>query len=352
MIASDKTYAWGHNKARLGTGKLIPEVQLCHCGCGDYANPGRRFIINHSNYIKGPVSEETKIRMRRPKSEEGRANIKEAQNRPEVKAKRAETNAKPEVHDKRSRSAKEVNARPGMKEKKSKSAKIALNKPDVRDKHLKSAAVTNAKPEVKERRSTAAIINNNKLGARERKSQTLKITNAKPEVKERRSKSQKIAQNKPGVREQRSITTKIFQNRLEVKENNSQKKKQNWQDPNFVKKQMKARNIKQNKMEVKLENIATDLFPNEYKFVGHGEFIIAGKCPDFVNINGQKKIIELYGDYWHDGDNPQDRIDLFAKYGYNTLVVWEHELKDIENLKIRLTEFHSRVNPYAKHGEF
>jgi len=61
--------------------------------------------------------------------------------------------------------------------------------------------------------------------------------------------------------------------------------------------------------------------------------------PDFININGQKKIIELYGDYWHRNDDPQDRIDLFAKYGYQTLIIWEHELKNEVELKDKLQEF-------------
>lgn len=35
------------------------------------------------------------------------------------------------------------------------------------------------------------------------------------------------------------------------------------------------------------------------------------------------------------------RIDLFKKYGYDTLVIWEHELKDLEKLKKRVLEFSS-----------
>lgn len=112
-----------------------------------------------------------------------------------------------------------------------------------------------------------------------------------------------------------------------------------WQDPNFVRKQMKASHVKQNKAEKKLDNILQQLIPAEYKFVGDGEFILAGKCPDFLNVNGQKKLIELYGDYWHRNDNPQDRIDYFKPYGYSTLVIWEHELKDEKSLSNKITNF-------------
>lgn len=95
-----------------------------------------------------------------------------------------------------------------------------------------------------------------------------------------------------------------------------------------------------NKSESKLDVLLASLFSQNYKFVGHGEVVIAGKCPDFINVNGQKKIIELFGDYWHRNDNPQDRIDIFTPYGYKTLVVWEHELKDIPELTKRLKVFH------------
>jgi len=73
------------------------------------------------------------------------------------------------------------------------------------------------------------------------------------------------------------------------------------------------------------------------------------KCPDFININGQKKIIELFGKYWHGPEltgqsnmvHEQERKDIFAKYGYRTLVVWELELKNESSLKQKLINFHS-----------
>lgn len=116
-------------------------------------------------------------------------------------------------------------------------------------------------------------------------------------------------------------------------------KKLHWQNPGFVAKQMKARNVYPNKTELNLEKFLSKVFPNEYKYVGDGQFILAGKCPDFVNVNGQKKIIELYGDYWHKGQNPQDRIDLFAKFGWGTLIIWEKEMKNETLLKEKLLNF-------------
>ncbi len=122
---------------------------------------------------------------------------------------------------------------------------------------------------------------------------------------------------------------KEFQNQPETIKAKREILKIKWQDPEFVAKQMKARlRTKKNKKETQLESILDEYYPNEWKFVGDGQLIIAGKCPDFVNVNGKKLLIELFGDYWHKDDNPQDRIDVFTPFGYRTLVIWESELKE------------------------
>lgn len=80
-------------------------------------------------------------------------------------------------------------------------------------------------------------------------------------------------------------------------------------------------------------------FPDEWKYVGNGEVIIGGKNPDFVNVNGRKAVVEVFGDYWHSEritgkpaeQEVADRIAHFAKYGFRCTVIWEREVSD-ENL--------------------
>lgn len=115
-----------------------------------------------------------------------------------------------------------------------------------------------------------------------------------------------------------------------------------WKDELFQKKMRSVRNIRPNKLEIKFNDLLESLFPNEYQYVGDFKLWIDGKNPDFVNINGKKKLIELYGDYWHRDDNTQDRIDHFAKYGFETLIVWQSEFKDVDVLKNKLTKFHEQ----------
>jgi len=115
-----------------------------------------------------------------------------------------------------------------------------------------------------------------------------------------------------------------------------------WQDSEYQRKMQEAFDLKPNKPETELSILLNKLFPKDYKYVGDFQFFLGGRNPDFMNINGQKKLIEMYGDYWHRGQNPQDRIDHFKQYGFNTLVIWEHELKESRlGLRSKLKEFHN-----------
>lgn len=118
--------------------------------------------------------------------------------------------------------------------------------------------------------------------------------------------------------------------------------KKRWQDPNYIRKQMKAKGVKPNKTEQKLSDLLQFLFPKEYKYVGDGQLIIAGKCPDFAHTNGKRKLIELFGTYWHRGETGEERKELFSEYGYQTLIVWERELQDIPRLSHKLMQFNEK----------
>jgi len=124
--------------------------------------------------------------------------------------------------------------------------------------------------------------------------------------------------------------------------------KRNWRNPEFVQNQKEARNIKPNAAERFLMEILQSILPDEYKYVGDLSLPIGGKNPDFVN-DAQKKFIELFGDYYHNknffpqAQTPQERIDFFKPYGWDTLIIWERELyDDVEKLKKRILKFHRK----------
>jgi hypothetical protein len=110
-----------------------------------------------------------------------------------------------------------------------------------------------------------------------------------------------------------------------------------WKNPDNARKALVFN--KPNKSEMKLFDILESMYPGEWKFVGDGQVVIDGKCPDFINVNGQKKIIELYGERWHQNENPQDRIDVFKPFGYDTLVIWLRELQNSSKVKLTIKQF-------------
>jgi len=68
-----------------------------------------------------------------------------------------------------------------------------------------------------------------------------------------------------------------------------------------------------------------------FKYVGDGEVWLGNRNPDFININGRKQVIELFGDYWHPETDVLDRTSHYNVYGFSTLVIWEHELNSISS---------------------
>jgi G:T-mismatch repair DNA endonuclease (very short patch repair protein) len=114
-----------------------------------------------------------------------------------------------------------------------------------------------------------------------------------------------------------------------------------WQDPEFVKKVLKGQHTYPNKSEQALQEVLQILAPRDYKYNGNFDIGVSlgGLIPDFVNVNGQKKAIDLHGDYWHKGEDTRIRARRYAKCGYKSLIIWECELKDLDKLQGKLIEF-------------
>lgn len=93
-----------------------------------------------------------------------------------------------------------------------------------------------------------------------------------------------------------------------------------------------------NKEETSLMNVIESLgIP--FRYVGNYAYKIGSCFPDFI-MEDKRLIIELFGDYWHNGENPQDRIDYFRQFGWDTLVIWASEMKvNRENVIERIKSF-------------
>lgn len=106
---------------------------------------------------------------------------------------------------------------------------------------------------------------------------------------------------------------------------------------------------KPNRKEMKLSYVLRRIAPHEYRYNGDCRrgMIFGGKIPDFVNVNGHKKVIEMFGDWWHGervtgrtkGQEESKYMNHYKKFGYSCLIVWESELNDVDALKEKVRSF-------------
>lgn len=126
----------------------------------------------------------------------------------------------------------------------------------------------------------------------------------------------------------------------QTKEKISVKAINRWKtDKEFTERVYKSLCVKPNRAEMQLSNILDEIHPGEWKYTGDFSLIMNGKCPDFVNANGKKLIIELFGERWHEGETQEDRAKYFSPLGYRTLVIWCKELSDKDALINKIERF-------------
>lgn len=143
---------------------------------------------------------------------------------------------------------------------------------------------------------------------REHISQEVKATYQEPDVFARISKQRKEIANKPAHR-------KMLSDRMIHA----------WQDPEIAKKYLDGMNQTPNNFEIDFDNAT----PGILRFTGDRSWwrnLPNGKHknPDF-KVTGMNKVVELFGDYWHRNDDPNELISLFAEIGFECMVIWESE---------------------------
>jgi very-short-patch-repair endonuclease len=120
--------------------------------------------------------------------------------------------------------------------------------------------------------------------------------------------------------------------------------RQRWNDPEWAAKTTLAArrgaHARPTRPEKVVWELLNDLAPGDWLYNGDGRerVVVARKIPDFVCRRTQS-LVEVFGSYYHQGQDPRTRIDLFAKSGYRTFVIWEHELRNREAVRARLAEF-------------
>ena len=93
-----------------------------------------------------------------------------------------------------------------------------------------------------------------------------------------------------------------------------------------------------NKLESYVEELLNLIYDGYYIYVGDSNKYISGLIPDFISKDN-KKIIEVFGDYWHNEDKRvltssktvRGRKRILRNKGYEILILWEKEIRQNKN---------------------
>jgi len=128
----------------------------------------------------------------------------------------------------------------------------------------------------------------------------------------------------------------------EIREKNQKAALKRWADENFKDKMNKLFSSTEYREKVceglkrapmapnNFESYFQSIVPETVRYVGGGDFWVKlenGNCrnPDF-KVTGQRKLIELWGDYWHRNDDPFALIELYWRKGFECLLFWESDV--------------------------
>jgi hypothetical protein len=97
-----------------------------------------------------------------------------------------------------------------------------------------------------------------------------------------------------------------------------------------IRKILRKVNMKPNKFECDVQKWLDSREPNVWRYCGDGSVIINGHCPDFINCNGQKKVILANGLHWHQlryPDKNKREIEIAEKkiyeiVGFDVNFIW------------------------------
>ncbi len=128
---------------------------------------------------------------------------------------------------------------------------------------------------------------------------------------------------------------KLIRNSPEYKSRMSRSVKRLFEDPEYGKKVMHRRIP--SKPEIQMDTLLKSL-DLQYEYVGNGSMWIGCRNPDFINRD-RSQIIEVWGDFYHKGQEPRLRIEYFNTFGFKTLIIWASELLNESQVTSKILAF-------------
>jgi len=122
-------------------------------------------------------------------------------------------------------------------------------------------------------------------------------------------------------------------------------------NPSWLKKVLDGMQVRPTKPEKELLDILTEHFPGAFAY--NGDFsqgvMLNHLVPDFVNVNGHKQVIEVFGEPFHDPAKAWKpiryvatavgRTQAYDKIGYQCLILWQAEFTHTAAIIDKLREF-------------
>jgi hypothetical protein len=114
-------------------------------------------------------------------------------------------------------------------------------------------------------------------------------------------------------------------NSEETKQLMSKAAAQRWRDPEYQQHQFESWHRRPTLPELEVLDVLNKYYPNEWQYTGNGRIWIEGRNPDFMNVNGKKLVIEVFGIFWHTEEEMEELIAHYKEFGFKCLILWEYE---------------------------
>lgn len=105
----------------------------------------------------------------------------------------------------------------------------------------------------------------------------------------------------------------------------SEAARRRWEDPEYQRHQMESWHRRPTQPELNVQDTLVKYFPGEWKYVGNGQVWIGRRNPDFINVNGKKQVIEVFGVFWHNEDEVEELTAHYKGFGFDCLIIWEYD---------------------------
>lgn len=127
-----------------------------------------------------------------------------------------------------------------------------------------------------------------------------------------------------------------------------------WSDPRWRERQTRliAVGVGSNSFFSGLERDLSDIIESFSLPFRHNDRLltIGGKYPDFYALD-KPLLVEVFGNYWHNGEDEEFRRGFFSAHGYKTLVIWESYMECFSAEEIAQALDRWYVNPDLSSSE-